>query len=621
MMQTLNPFKPEMIYNDSSLDPKTIGKLYVENKLVMQNANLNRHTLIYGRRGSGRSMLLRYMCLDCQTSKYANLDQFNDNVDYIGIYFECSHGIIRPGFFLSDSNIPEGTRNMLFEYYLILRIVEKITYYLDNSLYIIAGKEEFSNLYKQIFSIFSSIDYFDSLSNKIYKNDNTKNDYIKIVNSILENQITEISSYLRANIIKKAFEYKGLYGSYDNLLLPICNVIKKAFSNKPIYLLIDDGCRMQEFQQKILNKWIANRDFDSLCIKVTIVTADEYSKVTIDGYPIEIFHDYKYINFDDRAIMKETEKNFEVIINLRLKESCLANFTISDLLPDDINQLKSINTHKNELILALKKQYGMLKEIQLIKDIEKKKEMINKKISNTLPRILIASYITNNSSFMYCGIETIKKISSGKPRMFIEICSYLYDEVLSDKEHLYPQYLVDTFNYFTPKIQNRVILRLSQMYYEVYRDNLINSFCNPSNRPKYAAMLENVISGLSRWFKMRLSADEHTERQIISFSISDGENMNGDEKKLLDLLVRSDLFIKSDVGQKFIGGGGRETMYILNGILCPKYKLSNSALRGRMIISAEDFRILCKDYSEFLKIRNPRKMYNENQISIFDLED
>ncbi len=88
-----NPF--EHFFPDN-LTPEEIHRLFVKEYTEHNSLTAYKHTIVEGSRGSGKSMLLKYLEPECQIIDFNGWEQFLSKTKaFIGIYINCNTGDYR----------------------------------------------------------------------------------------------------------------------------------------------------------------------------------------------------------------------------------------------------------------------------------------------------------------------------------------------------------------------------------------------------------------------------------------------------------------------------------------------------------------------------------------------
>src|SRR6266700_5976840 len=84
-----NPF---VVDSPERLTPRRLVQLFVEEYTQIGTMKQRKHTFIWGSRGSGKSMMLRYLEPECQTLVHGDPAKFLSEEPYIAVYCPCKEG-------------------------------------------------------------------------------------------------------------------------------------------------------------------------------------------------------------------------------------------------------------------------------------------------------------------------------------------------------------------------------------------------------------------------------------------------------------------------------------------------------------------------------------------------
>lgn len=586
-----NPFDVE---SPEKLTFDQIKELYVPDDEIIGLICQRKHTFIWGNRGSGKSMLLRFLEPKC----FYKSDEFlkkelNEQNSFLGIYYPIKEGMLnKTEFKLLD----ETLASLLSEHIFIIQIAERTISCIKEQLNIFDIKKEKAILFKEnVLALYDPLTSFESI--KTIKKYEDELDYLK---EFFKKELIKVIKYITTSILpSNNCVYSGALGGYYDFLIPFFREVKEMLSLKStcIYLLIDDAGRMHRFQQKILNSWIANRDQNDLCIKVSAVNDEYLSFSTKDNWLISEPHDYSEITMD-KALYTSANTNYSEkilkIANKRLEKVNAGIKNIEELFPMD--QL----------------QQSMLKEIkkQLAEEWEREKigekyDYINR-YSN--PR-LYQKISSAKQSPNYSGFSNIVHISSGIIRNFLEPCFKIFEQQFGN------DFEPEKITPIPASVQNKVIIQYSKEFLNRIDDIKKDVV---SDETVCIDKLKRLVESMGRLFYIKLHDANDREARVFSFTISDEDKLDVETNKILSYGVKYGYFQKSTYPTK--SGGGTEPWYILNRRLCPAYKIDPTGFMGRVSLKSVIVKLACDDTKEFLKLKMVSKNKIDSlQISICDI--
>src|SRR5690242_13128968 len=88
-----NPFK---VTSPEDLSPEEVKELFVKSYTELNTLRSPKHTIVYGSRGNGKSMLLRFLEPKCQALDFGLTidDYLSLNGSFIGIYVPFKEGYL-----------------------------------------------------------------------------------------------------------------------------------------------------------------------------------------------------------------------------------------------------------------------------------------------------------------------------------------------------------------------------------------------------------------------------------------------------------------------------------------------------------------------------------------------
>lgn len=590
---SINPFSNDYPENMSN---ELIKELFVDEFVDLFSVLSNNHHFIWGARGSGKSMLFRYIEACCYSDSVKGLEQQSlIDTPVIPIYYKIANNALRVAEFkLIDKNYAA----LLSEHILIMSIVRltlnNIKKYKD-----IEKADKISYVKKIVYGFFS-IEVENSLrcANIITKMEDEPLDWLDL---ICQKEVQAVYNYLK-NIYKKIdFGYQGTIVGYHDFLIPFLKLTKEliGINNLVFYLLIDEAGRTYEFQQEILNGWIACRNHDLLSLKLTSVKIEYVTFYTRDKWAIQNTHDYSETDLSIvRYSISDYKGKVKKVIQKRFDAYKIKIDDVEKFFPFDESYQKLINQERDKL----KKEY----EKCLTK--ESFGEFCSRRL---MPKVY--QYLSKNRlKPRYMGFDILVATSSGIIRNFLEPSRMMYGAVMNQSKE-------DKILEIPVNIQEEKIYKYSKDFYEKIR-------CISSDPQDNVVLkkLENLIRALGNYFRGRLLTENLTEGRIFSFTIRHIEHLDYSERRVLQLAEQNDYLQKS-----FYSGKNRnsaEEWYLLSRRLAPFFKLDPTALKGRVGFSSFDIQMAMNDPDRFVKdkidkLRKKRSDNNNIQLELFDVYD
>ena len=494
----LNPFRVE---SPEKLTPLELVDLFVEQYTHLETVKQRKHTIVWGSRGSGKSMLLRYLEPQPQACLHHGIDKFLAAPEsFVAVYCPCKEGQINK----TDLGLLNPSAALtLTEHMLNLQISDLLfnclrTQFPDD-FFSLDQKRSFASVVASLFdkgSIASSVARANSMANF----DASPLEWFQ---SICQSENRLISTFLRAcSFQQQGVSYEGGTSGYHDYLLPLMRAAQNFLgTTKPIYVLLDDANRLAKAQQSIVNTWIANRDHSLVCFKVSAERDGYKTMLTRDGGLIEHPHDYSEVDVDELYTRSKSDyyKKVQLIAERRLSLSSVPTKSITDFLPSD--------PYEDSLLEKFKSRAA--EEWARIGEPGRKKDYVYRYASARLFQHLRASKQVKS----YAGFENMVHISSGVVRDFLEPCYLMFDSQVSRMDQ------GASIAAITVAVQNEVIRRYSEELLLSKIDEVRKDL--PSEQWSVLNSLRVLLESLGRLFYDRLHDLEAREARLFSFTIRD----------------------------------------------------------------------------------------------------
>ncbi len=575
-----NPFS---VKTPETLSPNDIASLFIDVFSDFPKLLSPEHTFIHGPRGSGKSMMLRYMEPQVQLAahKVDNANELN--------YFAIHMPIRKANYSLPVlSRLKGSSHSLLAEHILVInaviQIIKSLKYLIkssdkNNENEIISYTKSILQLAQDCGSdINPDIDY--TLSN---------NNLIDEIKKVCDSELRFAKKYLnRISFDSSSHPYSGALFGYDDFLLPLVVATNglNFTPTGPLYLMLDDADNLSISMQKTVNSWVSYRSTEDLCLKVS--TQQKYKTWrTTQGIIIESPHDYSEIDIRGVYLSKQSSHYFdrvEKIVTRRLELGGFDCTSPTDFFPTNHQQDSSLKEIKEK-----------------IKDEWKGGKGVSSRESDDVTRYTVSVYMQElakkkkKNTFSYAGFKSMVNLSSGMIRNFLEPAAIMYSNLSSTTT----EKIAD----IPHKTQNDVIYNWSQDYMLSGMDKLEQdtlSEDNLENEAQYTKVirLKNLITSLGECFQEKLVSND-TERRYISFMLTN--SVDNDIKSILDLAIEWGYLQKSTIARK--EGVGRNALYILNRRLAPFFKLDPSGYAAHLSVTPTMLRLAMDSPRAFVRER------------------
>jgi len=596
-----NPFAVQTPEGMKAVD---VNELFVDVFTDFYHVPRQGHTFLNGPRGSGKSMMFRFMLPDCQS---LHLKKKLNQLEYFSIYIPIKKTSIN----IVDVRMLEKHANIMLNEHLLTMYASTIIFEALSTYF--KGVEDknrecnkaLSSYYGKDFKTLLDNSGYEGVPDPIEETDTIESIFSKmhkICDTIYQDTLHYVKRLTFSNDIS-AYIYSGPICGYLDFLYPFLAKIKKLPlfpPDSPIFLLIDDADNLSDTQKRILNTWVSYRTSAEVSLKISTELNKYNIFRTVSGVTIDTPHDYSEVNIATVYTSSKDKYRERVtdIVNKRLLNS-------------------GIQTDAEKFFPANEKQEKRIKEIyeKIIAEYPEKGR--GYRPNDDAYRYAIPEYIKELAShrasptYCYAGFKELVNISSGIIRYFLEPAFLMYSEMMSRN----PSELV---KYIDPSVQNKTIKEDSERFMEyeldkikkdvTFRDKEIDKVdLNKSEK------LKNLIQGMGGLFYKILVSDS-AERRVFSIALND--TPDNELSEVLDLGIQYGYLHESSISNK--KKTGRSKLYILSRRLAPYFTLDPSGFAGYKHMNSSILKIALKDHQKF--IDTILKKENPDQKTLFDEE-
>ncbi len=565
-----NPFE---VQTPENLTPKEVAALFENVFADMPSVKKTGHTFIHGPRGSGKSMMFRYLLPEVQKEVALTQGQAYSlhDLDQYAIHFPIKSSSIQS----VDFGQSDVARNItLGNHYLSIKacqlIIKSLVTLREN--FDIEQFDESMDSFKQFFDELSD-DY--GINTRLSSSDGGKPS-LEMIKRIVDKEIRAVETYLRRNTFTSGDKATYNLGvtTFIDYVVPLLEELKK-FTTNHFFLMIDDADDLDTSLQKILNTWVSHRTTGTVSLKIS--TQLRYATYqTLSGGIVESPHDFNSVDLTQIYTSKVDHYSDRVdkIIQKRLKYYGFSQ-NPKEFFPTD-----------------LKQEHEIEKERQAIRVKHERGGGVSARRHDDVYRYTLPNYMTNllndkkSNVFSYSGFQTLVNLSSGIIRLFLEPASRMYSECESkqgDKDI--------PIESIPPNVQNSINRKWSE---EFYTEELPKINADPEDIEK----LKNLIKGLGQLFAEKLLDGEASERRVFSVFVNEPPEA---VSKIIDLGVSNGYFQKSSIRSK--ERTGRKLEIIFNRRLAPYFYLDPTGYSGRLSVTNDHLRLAMKDPEKFVRSR------------------
>ncbi|MFB0689314.1 hypothetical protein ACA106_02140 [Agrobacterium pusense] len=557
------------------------------------------HAFLNGARGSGKSMIFRYLEPDCQLLEKQCRIQ---DLPFIGLYISNKGPNAIPTELAFDSLTPA---NILFnEHALSLHVLKhafsslekKVVPHVEGDGPYIRLKELFREvlIYRlQLLGWEPTKDFDEETSNAA--------EIFKKINSVLDGISYQLGRYIKGQIANRdTATYSGPIIGFSDFVAPLFSAMveREVFGKAKIFLLMDDADEMPLRRTEILNNWIFARTTGFLSIKAA--TAFKYPTfLTTSNRRIETPHDFADINISDIYTSDKYQgykTRVSQICERRIRRSQIGG-DIKEMFPTDTQQDEKIKQIYNELV----------------NDWDENGRGARARDDGY--RYATAEYITQlggsrkqSGKFLYAGFDNLVDLSSGVVRDFLDAATAMYDLACQKAKS-------EAVDVVPSAIQSQV----SRVRGDEKIANIANELKSIRNhRDGDVIAVRNLIAGLGSLFKEILRSDR-AERRVFSFAISD----EPDEElvRIINLAIELGLIQTSTIGRK--EGFGRTRLYVLTRQIAPAFNLDPSGFAGYKFLTSRKIWELMGSptrTANILRTRSAGYFTEDNNADLFAVE-
>ena len=525
------------------------------------------HAFLHGPRGSGKSMIFRYLQPDCQClAKKTEIC----NLPFFGIYIPLK----KTDFSIAEIGRLEGKHasNAVNSHLLTMHFTEIICEALRATRFPDQTGAALEALRAVVRDVFLRL-----LKQWGWQGECPQvGELTSVANAFEEmrNTCKEIYGDLKLYLQKLSFAtdivpYNGPLTDYIDFLFPLLQAVKSLpfMPQAPIFLLLDDADRLSDTQTQALNSWVDTRTSGIVSLKIS--TQRQYKTFyTFAGTRIETPHDYSEIDISTIYTTSFKDKYRARVAAIVKKRLDLAeiNVTAEDFFPEDKEQEDAIRQIAETL--RRKHQEGEGRGYRASDDA----------VRYARPEYIKSLAGTSKSaySYAYAGFEQLVHVSSGIVRHFLEPAAKMYSETLAKSEGK-PVVSIP------PGIQNSVLREMANAFLFDELDK--ESFDKSEEAPPTdeLAKLANLIEGLGGLFHQCVLSDR-AERRVFSIAFSD--TPTEEIRNILKLGVHYGYFQESTIGKKDSKSAGRTRLYILSRRLAPAFNLDPTGFAGYLFVTS-----------------------------------
>ncbi len=551
-MSQNNPFA---VQTPESLSAQSIVDLFVGVFSDFPKVLSPGHTFLHGPRGSGKSMMFRYLEPDCQdlVSGASPLKERS----FFGVYLPIK---------LTDLNVVELAKLerrhaaiVLNEHLLTCAVAARTFAALRKVALPPDVSAELRELLEQDFSRLLAA---AGGKHSVVPLGNSADETLGTMQRACDEMYIEATRYLRRLAFSEQLgSYSGPLVGYLDFMVPLVRHLRRLsfMPRGPIYLLIDDADNLTETQTRILNSWVSYRTTAEISLKIsTQLRYKTYQTVLNDE--IDAPHDYSAVNIS--AVYTSSKNKYRErvaeIVSKRLGAYGYGE-NPEAFFPVDAEQEAKVAAIAEEL-RANWPELGR-----------------GFRASDDATRYARPMYIASlrgtrksGHTYRYAGFDQLVHLSDGIIRHFLESASYMFAEAVSRTAR-------GRVNAIPASIQDITIRSMA----DAFRGECVTYAIDRPEKDLHK--LTNLVDALGGLFGEILKTDRLSDRRVFSVALTDRP---GDElQRILDLGVELGYLHRSVRGNK--EGTGKTDLYVLTRRLAPVYSLDPTSFAGYQFIQSD----------------------------------
>jgi len=257
---TSTPENPFVVESPERLTPEQIVSLFIPNFTRIGTVRQRKHTFVWGSRGSGKSMIFRYLEPQCQSIVHGSVENYLKEEAFLGLYCPCKEGQLnKTELGLLSKNALQTITEHMINLIIAERLVSCLLMQFPRNFF---PREECERFTREVIDLFDSASIASSLE-FVRTKTQLYDEPLKSLQALFANENRKISSFLRSiSLLSSVPSYDGATSGYHDFLLPMLRSLRvfNQLGSIPVFILLDDADRLKQDQQSIINSWIANRD-------------------------------------------------------------------------------------------------------------------------------------------------------------------------------------------------------------------------------------------------------------------------------------------------------------------------------------------------------------------------
>lgn len=554
---------PFSVKTAESLTPAEVASQFVDHEAYRKLIPAG-HTFIEGPRGSGKSMLFRYMSPATQS---VVTKQDISKLPFIGIIVPVKQANVQ----MPEMKLLSGSAaRLIAENLLVTMVAIQVCRAFDDVLNHVGSDDKL--LIEWINVLYTHIQFH--VSDAGYTPSATKvecepAEKLKHCLFALANVERVTQDYLNSLVFCTELpNYGKRLLNYQFFLFPLFEALlaKNQNQNQTFYILVDDADWLREEQTRVLNTWVSFRTSNTVSFKAAC-QLDYKTFLTSGTRRIESPHDFSRVNLSTIYTQGSYEGWVKNVIEKRLSAF---NISVSaeDFFVEDKKQKEKLLTIQREIQST---DWGG-------PSTDRKRDDAYRYARPELIRRL-GGKSKQSSTFLYCGFNQLVDISNATIRFFLESASEMY-ALQQQKDS------PNETHYISPSIQNSVVRNQATHMLQANFDEIVRDYAageDSKDLVQKVKQVKNLVDVIGSAFYASLISPTRSERRVLAFAL---QTEPSDElQEILRLAVSLNFFTVSSIGKK--EGFGRTKRYVINRRIAPYYNLDPSGFSGYFWVTSE----------------------------------
>lgn len=461
-----------------------------------------KNVFLLGDRGTGKTMVLRYYSLPVQQYARRNDPNVSELLQVIGIYIPCR----KPALKKSEPEMLDlFLGRSMAEHLLVVAMVSALAESLE-AVPTLGDSAELERVREEInfvlqWNLPPMLPVFRSL---------------------------KLAAQRESTAAQRAMNIRVPDGHYENAVTfstgfePVVDVLSanlKALGMTHFSLMFDDADDLSDYQNQVLNSWIATRDTSKISFKVATSKVDQKPLKTSSGDGLLERHDFIRVDLEQEFQSSDAGygKLAREIVNRRLEKFRFER-NADEFFP--INEQMAID-------LKTAEDKARSEAEEKCKD---DRTQIRHYVYKNARAIYFRERSARSNRPPYSGFDLLVHVSTGVIRYLLEPCYLMYDTVLSEVGDD-----VSRIPFIRPAIQTEQLAALSRRRWEWIREGFNNNVRDCTRED--AHHIYQLVDQLAVLFKARLQGHA-SEPRAITFSISARASLESAQLEDLERILK-----------------------------------------------------------------------------------